>query len=581
MRVIIPVARISCFIRKFISFTRRSIMEKEWYKEMSVYQIWPRSFCDGNGDGIGDLKGVISKLDYIKSLGVDAIWFSPLYPSPNADYGYDIADYKDISPDYGTLDEFKTLLDEAHKRGLKVIMDLVVNHTSDQHKWFLESKKGDDNPYHDYYFWRKGKKNGKEPNNWRSTFQGKAWEYCKELDEYYLHVFAKGQPDLNMDNPKVRQEVKDIMRFWLDMGVDGFREDVITFISKKPGLPNGFPLPTATGIEHYMNGPHLKEYLREFKDVLDEYDCFTVGEAPMMTTKRALEFIKEGDGQLLNTMFHFEHMSCDNVITNWIKTKFKPQKLKKVYARWQNDLYGKAWNALYIENHDQPRIISRYGSEKYRVESGKMLATMYILQSGTPFIYQGQEIGMLNANISTIDRYKDVSAINTYALFRKLGFSDKFTMKLCMYASRDNARTPMQWSAEKNAGFTTADKAWFDEVNPNYTEINVEAAEKDENSILNYYRKLLKFRKEHDIVKYGDFELLTTDKNIFAYIRTYENQKLLVINSFSEAELPFRAPFDFDMKSAELVLSNYDNCRIIHNGFITKPYETRTYLLTK
>lgn len=556
-------------------------MEKQWYKEMSVYQIWPRSFCDGNGDGIGDLKGVISKLDYIKSIGVDAIWFSPLYPSPNADYGYDIADYKDISPDYGTLDEFKTLLDEAHKRGLKVIMDLVVNHTSDQHKWFLESKKGDDNPYHDYYFWRKGKKNGKEPNNWKSTFQGKAWEYCKELDEYYLHVFAKGQPDLNMDNPKVRQEVKDIMRFWLDMGVDGFREDVITFISKKPGLPNGFPLPTATGIEHYMNGPHLKEYLREFKDVLDEYDCFTVGEAPMMTTKRALEFIKEGDGQLLNTMFHFEHMSCDNVITNWIKTKFKPQKLKKVYARWQNDLYGKAWNALYIENHDQPRIISRYGSEKYRVESGKMLATMYILQSGTPFIYQGQEIGMLNANIPTIDRYKDVSAINTYALFRKFGFSDKFTMKLCMYASRDNARTPMQWSAEENAGFTTADKAWFDEINPNYTEINVEAAEKDENSILNYYRKLLKFRKEHDIVKYGDFELLSTDKNIFAYVRTYENQKLLVINSFSEAELPFRAPFDFDMKSAELVLSNYDNCRVIHNGFITKPYETRAYLLTK
>ncbi len=556
-------------------------MEKQWYKEMSVYQIWPRSFCDGNGDGIGDLKGVISKLDYIKSIGVDAIWFSPLYPSPNADYGYDIADYKDISPDYGTLDEFKTLLDEAHKRGLKVIMDLVVNHTSDQHKWFLESKKGDDNPYHDYYFWRKGKKNGKEPNNWKSTFQGKAWEYCKELDEYYLHVFAKGQPDLNMDNPKVRQEVKDIMRFWLDMGVDGFREDVITFISKKPGLPNGFPLPTATGIEHYMNGPHLKEYLREFKDVLDEYDCFTVGEAPMMTTKRALEFIKEGDGQLLNTMFHFEHMSCDNVITNWIKTKFKPQKLKKVYARWQNDLYGKAWNALYIENHDQPRIISRYGSEKYRVESGKMLATMYILQSGTPFIYQGQEIGMLNANIPTIDRYKDVSAINTYALFRKFGFSDKFTMKLCMYASRDNARTPMQWSAEKNAGFTTADKAWFDEINPNYTEINVEASEKDENSILNYYRKLLRFRKEHDIVKYGDFELLSTDKNIFAYVRTYENQKLLVINSFSEAELPFRAPFDFDMKSAELVLSNYDNCRVIHNGFITKPYETRAYLLTK
>lgn len=550
---------------------------KKWYKEMSVYQIWPRSFCDGNGDGIGDLKGVLSKLDYIKSIGVDAIWFSPLYPSPNADYGYDIADYRDISSDYGTLEEFKEIIKEAHARDLKVIMDLVVNHTSNEHKWFLESKKGKDNPYHDYYFWRKGK-NGKEPNNWLSTFQGKAWEYDKDLDEYYLHVFAKEQPDLNMDNPKVRQEVKDIIRFWLDMGVDGFREDVITFISKAEGLPNGFPLPTACGIEHYSDGPHLNEYLREFKDVLDEYDCFTVGEAPMMTTKKALKYIKEGDGQLLNMMFNFEHMSADNVITNWIKTPFNPGKLKQVYNRWQNDLFGKAWNANYIENHDQPRIISRYGSEKYRVESGKMLASMYILQSGTPFIYQGQEIGMLNANIPTIDRYKDVSAINTYNLFRKLGFSDKFTMKLCMYASRDNARTPMQWSTEKNAGFTSADEPWF-EVNPNYTQINVEQAEKDPNSILNFYRKILKFRKENDIVKYGDFELLKTPKNIFAFVRHYEGQKLLVVNSFSEKQYAFKAPSDFNLEQAELVLYNYPTNRVIHNGFMTRPFETRTYLL--
>ncbi len=555
------------------------IMEnRKWYKEMSVYQIWPRSFCDGNGDGIGDLEGVISKLDYIKSIGVDAIWFSPLYPSPNADYGYDIADYKDISKDYGTLEQFKVLLEEAHKRGLKVIMDLVVNHTSDQHRWFLESKKGDDNPYHDYYFWRKPKKNGKEPNNWLSTFQGKAWEYCKELNEYYLHVFAKGQPDLNMDNPKVREEVKSIMRFWLDMGVDGFREDVITFISKKEGLPNGFPLPTATGIEHYMNGPHLREYLKEFKDVLDEYDCFTVGEAPMMTTKRALQFIKEDENQLLNMMFHFEHMSADNMFTNWVKTPFNAKKLKKVYARWQKDLYGKAWNALYIENHDQPRIISRYGSEKYRVESGKMLAAMYLMQSGTPFIYQGQEIGMLNANIPTIDRYKDVSAINTYNLFRKFGFSDKFTMKLCMYASRDNARTPMQWNAKKNAGFTTADEPWF-EVNPNYTDINVEQAENDPNSILNYYRKALKFRKENDIVKYGDFELLKTPKNIFAYLRTYNGQKLLVVNSFTESAIKFTAPYGFGLERAELVLSNYNDNFITGNSFTTRPYETRVYII--
>lgn len=550
---------------------------RKWYKEMSVYQIWPRSFCDGNGDGIGDLKGILSKLDYIKSIGVDAIWFSPLYPSPNADYGYDIADYRDISKDYGTLEEFKEIIKEAHARDLKVIMDLVVNHTSDQHKWFLESKKGKDNPYHDYYFWRKGK-NGKEPNNWLSTFQGKAWEYDKDLDEYYLHVFAKEQPDLNMDNPKVRQEVKDIMRFWLDMGVDGFREDVITFISKAEGLPNGFPLPTACGIEHYSDGPHLNEYLREFKDVLDEYDCFTVGEAPMMTTKKALKYIKEGDGQLLNMMFNFEHMSADNIITNWVRTPFNVGKLKQVYNRWQNDLFGKAWNANYVENHDQPRIISRYGSEKYRVESGKMLASMYILQSGTPFIYQGQEIGMLNANIPTIDRYKDVSAINTYKLFRKLGFSDKFTMKTCMYASRDNARTPMQWNDKKNAGFTDADEPWF-EVNPNYKQINVEQADKDPNSILNFYRKLLKFRKENDIVKYGDFELLKTAKNIFAFVRHLDGKKLLVVNSFSEKEMAFKAPADFDLEKAELVLNNYPTNKIVHNGFMTRPYETRTYLL--
>ena len=553
-------------------------MEKKWYKEMSVYQIWPRSFCDGNGDGIGDLKGIISKLDYIKSIGVDAIWFSPLYPSPNADYGYDIADYRDISRDYGTLEEFKVLLEEAHNRGLKVIMDLVVNHTSDEHNWFLESKKGENNPYHDYYIWRKGRKPGKEPNNWLSTFQGKAWEYCKEIDKYYLHVFAKKQPDLNMDNPKVRQEVKDILRFWLDMGVDGFREDVITFISKAEGLPNGFPLPTATGIEHYSNGPHLREYLREFKDVLDEYDCFTVGEAPMMTTKKALQFIEEGDDQLLNCMFHFEHMGCDNLITNWLVTPFRVGTLKKVYARWQRDLYKKAWNANYIENHDQPRIISRYGSEKYRVESGKMLATMYILQSGTPFIYQGQEIGMLNANIPTIDRYKDVSSINTYNLCKKLGVPEKIIMKLCMYASRDNARTPMQWSDGKNAGFTTAEEPWF-EVNPNYTEINVEQAENDENSILHYYRKLLKFRKENDISKYGDFELLKTEKNIFAYIRHMGEQQLLVVNSFTEGECCFRCPKQFDIEKAELVLSNYDNNFAIHNGFHTRPYETRVYFI--
>lgn len=554
-------------------------MNKTWYKEMSVYQIWPRSFCDGNGDGIGDLKGIISKLDYIKSIGVDAIWLSPLYPSPNADYGYDIADYYNISPDYGTLDDFKEFLNEAHKRDLKVIMDLVVNHTSDQHEWF---KKGIEDPtskYHDYYIWRKGK-NGKKPNNWKSTFQGDAWEYNEKNDEYYLHVFAKEQPDLNMDNPEVREEVKKIMRFWLEMGVDGFREDVITFISKKEGLPNGFPLPTATGIEHYMNGPHLKEYLKEFADVEKEYGAFTVGEAPMMTTDRALEFITEGDDQLLNTMFHFEHMSADNIITNWVVTPFSLKKLKKVYTRWQKELYGKGWNALYVENHDQPRIISRYGNPKYRVESGKMLATMYICQSGTPFIYQGQEIGMLNAEIEDIKDYKDVSSINTYALFRKLGFSNKTTMKFCKYASRDNARTPVQWDDSPNAGFTTG-TPWFG-VNPNYKEINVAQAENDPNSILNYYRKLLKFRKEHEIVIYGAYnEYYEDSKKVFVYERTYMGERMLVVCSFSEDGEKIVAPEGYDLSKGELVLSNYDLNPIFQNSFITRPYECRVYYFAK
>ena len=554
--------------------------KKQWYKDIAVYQIWPRSFCDSDGDGIGDLKGILSKLDYVKSIGVDAIWFSPLYTSPQKDYGYDIADYKNIDPAFGTLEDFKTVLDEAHKRGLKVIMDLVVNHTSDQNEWFLESRKSRDNKYSDYYIWRDGKKNGKKPpNNWLSTFQGKAWEYCKERGQYYLHVFAKEQPDLNMDNPAVREEVKDIMRFWLDMGVDGFREDVITFISKKEGLPNGFPLPVAAGIEHYMNGPHLREYLAEFREVINQYDCFTVGEAPMMTPSRALKFIKEGDGQLLDMMFHFQHMGADNIVTNWLLTPFRPGHLKKVFAKWQKKLSkGGGWNALYLENHDQPRVVSRYGSEKYRVESAKMLATMCFLQSGTPFIYMGQEIGMTNANeIDSLDIYKDVSTINNYGMFKALGFSEKRFLKVCHRAARDNARTSMQWDDSPNAGFTTG-TPWF-YTNPNYKEINVKAAEADENSVLHYYRKLLKFRKEHEIVKCGTFDMLNTCSKIFAYVRKYQGQKLLVINSFSDGEIPFRAPEDFDMSKAELVLSNYEQCPIIHNGFMTKPYETRVYLI--
>ncbi|MBQ6708501.1 MAG: alpha-glucosidase [Clostridia bacterium] len=550
---------------------------KNWYKEISVYQIWPRSFKDSNGDGIGDLGGIIEKLDYIKSLNVDAIWFSPLYPSPNADYGYDIADYKNISPEYGTLEQFKVLIKEAHKRDLKIIMDLVVNHTSDECEWFKESKKGHDNPYHDYYFWRKGK-GKKRPNNWISLFEGKAWKYNEDLDEYYLHVFSEGQPDLNWDNPKVREEVKSILRFWLDLGVDGFREDVITYISKAEGLPNGFPIPAACGMEHYSNGPHLHEYLMEMrKDVLDKYDCFVVGEAPMMTPKKAKKFITEGENQTLDMMFHFQHMEADCLFTDWVHMPFNLRKLKKVYSNWQKKLYKTAWNALYIENHDHPRIINRYGSLKYRVESGKMLAAMYILQSGTPFIYQGQEIGMTNITLDSFEQFKDVLTFNNYRMFKSLGLSDKTILKITNRASRENSRTPVQWTSEENGGFTTG-TPWFS-VNPNYTEINVEDADKDPDSILNFYRKLLKFRKENPIVIYGDYkEHNKCSSKIFVYERNYEGRRLLVVSSFTEKAVKFKAPKGFDLSSGELVLKNYDDETVVDNGFTLKPYETRVYL---
>lgn len=551
-------------------------MKNQWYKEASFYQIWPRSFCDGNGDGIGDLEGVLSKLDYIKSLGVDAIWFSPLYKSPNADYGYDIADYRQISKDYGTLELFKQVVEEAHKRGLKIVMDLVVNHTSDEHEWFKESKKGRENPYHDYYIWRDGR--GKRPpNNWLSLFEGGAWEYNEAIKQYYLHLFAKKQPDLNHDNPKVRQEVKDIMRFWLELGVDGFREDVITFISKAEGLPNGFPLPTGCGIEHYRKGPHLHEYLAEYKEVLDEYDAFTVGEAPMMTPEAAMEYITEGPGQKLDMMFHFQHMEADCFMMDWVPTPFRLKHLKKVNRNWQKKLHGKAWNALYLENHDHPRIINRYGSVKYRVESGKMLATMYICQSGTPFIYQGQEIGMTNIGLPELDMYEDVFTHNNYRIYKKLGMPHEKIMEIAKRVSRDNARTPVQWNAEKNAGFTTG-KPWF-YINPNYTEINVEAAEKDPDSILNYYRKLLKFRKENPVVIYGNYrEHYPNSNELYVYERNYEGKRLLVINSFSEAPVSFKTPLGFNLWDGKLVLNNYPVPKPQINSFALRPFETRVYL---
>lgn len=548
--------------------------DNSWYKELVVYQIWPRSFCDGNGDGIGDLEGVLSKLDYLKDLGINCIWFSPLYPSPNADFGYDIADYKNIHPEYGDLDLFKKVLDEAHKRGIKVVMDLVVNHTSDEHEWFKKSH-DKNSPYHDYYFWRKGK--GKRPpNNWLSCFEGKAWEYDKGLNEWYLHVFATKQPDLNHDNPQVRQEVKDIMRFWLDMGVDGFREDVITFISKKEGLPNGVPIPTAAGIENYMDGPHIHEYLSEYREVTDEYDCFTVGEAPMMTPKKALKYINE-DKKELDLMFHFQHIDADAFLIDYIQRPFNLKRMKGGFSRWQEQLNGKAWNTLYIENHDHPRIISRYGSEKYRTESGKMLANMYILQQGTPFIYQGQEIGMLNTKLDSIDDYADVFVKNNYKVFtEKVHMSKKKAWEWAVKSTRDNARTPVQWDSSENAGFTTG-TPWFP-VNVNYPEINAEKELANPDSILNHYKALIKFKKENEVAKWGDFkEHYKNSDKLFVYERNYNGKRLLVINSFTEENVAFEAPKGFDLEKGKPILCNYKNPTVQGNGFKTRPYETRVY----
>lgn len=555
-------------------------MEKKcWYKEMAVYQIWCRSFCDGNGDGIGDLWGVLSKLDYIASLNVDGIWFSPLYPSPNADYGYDISDYKNIHPDFGNLEVFKQVLDGAHKRGMRVFMDLVVNHSSDEHEWFKESRKSKDNPYRDYYYWRPGKGKKRPPNNWDSLFEGRAWEYDKATDEWYMHIFSKKQPDLNMSNPKVREEVKDIMRFWLDMGVDGFREDVITYIAKADGLPSAkVKLPAATGMQYYTNLPKVHDYLAEFKrDVLDFYDCFTVGEGPRMEPEVALSYVREGKDKVLDMMINFAHMEADCFITDFLQRPFDLVKLKKAFTKWQTKMYGKGWNALYMENHDHPRIISRYGSEKYRVESGKSIAASYLFQRGTPFVYQGQEIGMINTPLPSLDDYKDIMVKNNARIARSLGLSKETVLRLAQKASRDNARTCMQWSSAPNAGFTNG-KPWF-VVNSNYKDINVESQLGDPGSILNFYRNALQFRRDNPVVIYGDYvEHMPKSKDLYVYERNLAGKKLLVICSYSEKCVRFDAPEGITLDETKQVFGNYDNNFVISNGFTTRPYEMRVYL---
>ena len=548
-------------------------MEKNrWYKDKVFYQIWPRSFKDGDGDGMGDLWGVYDKLDYIKSLGMDGIWFSPIYPSPGADCGYDIADYMDIAPEFGGMEAFRKVLDGAHERGMKVIMDLVVNHTSDEHEWFQKSRQRID-PYTDYYIWRPAKEDGGLPNNWDSMFEGKAWTWDEVRQEYYLHIFAVKQPDLNMDNPLVREEVKKVLKFWLDMGVDGFREDVITFISKKEGLPDDHLMPASKGLPLYNHGPRVHEYLHEFKrDVLDHYDCVTLAEAPMVSPETALTYIEEGENQQIDMMIQFETQCADCIFTDYIPLPFSLHRLKNAFGKWQRQLRGKAWNMLYLENHDHPRVISRYGSEKYWRESGKMLAACYLFLQGTPFVYQGQEIGMINWKPTSIEQYRDVQTIYNYHT-KYANKTHEQRMAIEHRSSRDNARTPVQWDDSPNAGFTTAETPWMD-VNENYHEINVAQQEHDPDSILNFYRKAIALRKESKAVRYGSYkEYFPASPRLYCYSRCTKCEKLLVLCSFSDSDQKLRVPKGFDLGSAELILKNYN----IIDPDTLKPYECRVY----
>ena len=560
-------------------------MKKTWWKEGVVYQIYPRSFYDSNADGIGDLRGVIEKLDYLKELGIDIVWLCPIYQSPNDDNGYDISDYQAIAAEFGTLADWQTMLDEMHQRGIRLIMDLVVNHTSDEHPWFLESRTSKDNPYRDYYIWRPGK-DGREPNNWESFFGGSAWQYDDATGEYYLHLFSRKQPDLNWENPSVREAVYAMVQWWLDKGIDGFRLDAINMISKAPGLPDA-PVTTSTryqfGGQHFINGPRLSEFLGELKTrVLSKYDVFTVGETPKVTTEHGIALTHEESGPL-SMLFQFEHMEIDTDPTSdapkWSHTPWSLHDLKQITSRWQTDLRDQGWNSIYLSNHDTPRTVSRFGNDgEYRVESAKLLATFLHMLQGTPYIYQGEEIGMTNVAFDSIDDYRDIDARNMYREFvEERGLDPDAVLRMIHAKGRDNARTPMQWDASANAGFTSG-TPWM-KVNPNYLSINVAQALADPDSIFSYYQHLIRLRKSHPAIVYGAYELLLADHpQIYAFTRTLDDKRLLVILNFGKETPNFIAPTDLHPTSGELLIGNYpvEPSETI-DQFTLRPYEARVY----
>ncbi len=548
-------------------------LKKTWWKEAVIYQIYPRSFMDSNADGIGDLQGIIRKLDYLKYLGIDVIWLSPVYESPNDDNGYDISNYKAIMQEFGTMQDFDELLAQAHARGIRIVMDLVVNHTSDEHAWFMESRKSKDSPFRDYYIWRSGKDEKTPPNNWGSCFGGSAWQYDKQTCMYYLHLFSKKQPDLNWDNPKVRREIFDMMSWWCDKGIDGFRMDVISMISKTKEMPDGETNGLYGDFSPYcVHGPNVHKYLQEMNEqVLSRYDIMTVGETAGVTAELAKQYAGEHTHEL-NMVFQFEHVEGDGKYGKWTDQKLPLPVLKKILSRWQTELYGEAWNSLFWNNHDQPRAVSRFGSDspQYRTVSAKMLATCLHMMQGTPYIYQGEELGMTNYPFQNPQEFRDIESINAYQEWCTNGRLSRETFWPCLtFKSRDNARTPMQWDDTANAGFTAA-KPWI-AVNPNYKEINARAETNDPDSVFHYYKKLIALRRQYPVIVYGKYELLLEDsEQLFVYTRTYENEKLLTVCSFSEQECSFQIPEEF--QNASCIITNTNN--LYQNETLKlKPYE--------
>ena len=556
-----------------------TVLNKAWWKEAVVYQIYPRSFMDSNGDGIGDLNGITEKLEYLKELGIDVIWLSPVYQSPNDDNGYDISDYQAIMEEFGTMEDYDRMLARAHELGIKIMMDLVVNHTSDEHAWFVESRKSVDNPYRDFYIWRKGK-DGKEPNNWGSCFSGSAWKYDSQTDMYFLHLFSKKQPDLNWDNPKVRDRVFEMMNWWCEKGIDGFRMDVISLISKPEGLPDGIPGETGYADSGCANGPHVHEYLKEMnRKVLSHYDLITVGEASGVTLEEAKKYAS-ADGSELNMVFQFEHMGsgpeADNRYGKWDSHKMPLPVWKKILSRWQTGLEGKAWNSLFLSNHDQPRSVSWFGNDsaEYREISAKMLATCLHMMQGTPYVYQGEELGMCNAYFDKLEDYLDIESLNAYKeLTETCGVSHEEMMGYLKRISRDNARTPMQWDDSANAGFTTG-TPWI-KVNSNYPKVNAKQEVSDPDSVFSYYKKLIRLRHENEIIVYGDYELLAPeDEALFIYTRMLGTQRLMVLCNFTEKEVSIPAEVTEQIPTdAKLLIGNYSK----QKEKVLQAYEARVY----